>query len=116
MSSLGSKQKQELLIRFFYRMICNSTVEESVDNLKEKLEYLSVDLKDFTLEQIAKVIIVIFGPIVSTNSSIYSLPFIAWWDLTDTNFVKVGFEDLGLVLSIFYDTNETTGWDKNCKI
>lgn len=99
-------------------MIFNSTVYECVENLKEKLVWLSVGLssKKYTKKQIAKVIIIIFGPIISTNHSQYSLPFIPWWELTDTNFVKNGFENLGMILDAYYNTDKETIWNKECKI
>lgn len=114
-SSLGSKPKLELLIRFFYRMICENSERECVKIFEEKIHWLSTDLKAYSTNQIAKFLICVFGPIITTNSSHYSLPFIPWWDLTDTIFVKAGFEDLGFILDVYYNTKKETEWNKECK-
>lgn len=112
-SSLGSKQKHELLIRNFFRMIC--THNETVENFKEKMSWLINTLNSYSSIEVAKLFIVIFGPLVTINNSQYSLPYVAWWDLTDLNFIQQGLEDLGLTFYFMNKCHAEVIWTKDCK-
>lgn len=113
-SSLGSKQKQELLIRHFFRMICSTSIDLD-DTLKEKIFWLTKTLKSYNPTEVAKLLLVTFGPLISINNSFHSLPYIAWWDLTDSHFVENGLGDLGLTFSILYRNYTESIWNKECK-
>lgn len=112
-STFGSKQKQELLIRSFFRMICNST--DSNCNFKEKLYWLSNTFSIYNVQEVAKIFVVIFGPLVSVNNSQHALPYIAWWDLTDLNFIENGLEDLGVTIHFLYNHVNDSIWNQDCK-
>lgn len=83
--------------------------------LKEKLFWLIQELNGYSQDKIAKILIVIFGPFISVDNAVISLPFVAWWDLTDTNFIKSGFEDLGIVLNIYFEYGSESTWSQECK-
>ncbi|KAF7488220.1 F-box only protein 47 [Sarcoptes scabiei] len=111
-SSLGSKQKHELLIRMFFRMIC-SYQNENIENFKEKMDWLIKTLNVYSVQEISKLLIVIFGPLVTINNSSYSLPYLAWWDLTDSNFMEKGLENLGLTFHYIYKNSDEFLWSKD---
>ena len=73
-------------------------------------------LQKYSLKEVAKILIVTFGPLISINDTFHSLPYIAWWDLTDSTFIENGLEDLGLVLGILYRYSKESTWDKECNI
>ncbi|OTF71959.1 F-box domain containing protein [Euroglyphus maynei] len=113
-NTLGSKQKQELLVRNFFRMIFAHPYD-SLNNLKEKIGWLMKTANVYALPEMARLFIVIFGPLVSANNNFYSLslPYIAWWDLADSNFTEKSFEDLGLTLYFLYLKSEEFSYTKD---
>ena len=94
-------------------MICNST--DSNCNFKEKLYWLSNTFSIYNVQEVAKIFVVIFGPLVSVNNSQHALPYIAWWDLTDLNFIENGLEDLGVTIHFLYNHVNDSIWNQDCK-
>lgn len=90
---------------------------DSLNNLKEKIDWLMKTVNVYSLPERARLFIVIFGPLVSANNNFHtsSLPYIAWWDLADTNFNEKCFEDLGLTLYFLYVKFEEFSYTKDCK-
>ncbi|XP_046920392.1 F-box only protein 47 [Dermatophagoides farinae] len=113
-NTLGSKQKQELLVRNFFRMIF-AHPHDSLNNLKEKIGWLMKTVNVYTLSEMARLFIVIFGPLVTVNNNFHnlSLPYIAWWDLTESNFTERSFEDLGLTLYFLYLKSDEFSYSKD---
>lgn len=94
-------------------MIC--THNETLENFKEKMSWLINTLNIYSSIEISKLFLVIFGPLVTINNSQYSLPYVAWWDLTDLNFVQQGLEDLGLTFYFMSKCHSEVIWNKDCK-
>lgn len=97
-SFVGSKQTCELFIRCFCRMVCNSF--EQQDTFLIKLKWFMQLTSGFDIIDRAKMMIVVFGPLICISDIRHSLPFVGWWDLCDSNFIKVGLEDLALTLRL----------------
>ena len=90
---------------------------DSLNNLKEKIGWLMKTVNVYTLSEMARLFIVIFGPLVTVNNNFHnlSLPYIAWWDLTESNFTERSFEDLGLTLYFLYLKSDEFSYSKDCK-
>lgn len=79
------------------------------------MDWLIKTLNVYSVQEISKLLIVIFGPLVTINNSSYSLPYLAWWDLTDSNFMEKGLENLGLTFHYIYKNSDEFLWSKDCK-
>lgn len=113
--ALGTKQKEELFIRHFFRMICSTSVETG-NNFKEKLFWLVTTLKQYSREEVAKFLILLFGPLITVNGNLFTtLPYLSWWDFSETHFVEHGLEDLGVVLQVLYRFKKELQWKNECE-
>lgn len=95
-------------------MICSDSFK-SIHNFKEKLFWLSNTFKKYNVQEIAKIMVVIFGPLVAVYNSRNALPYIAWWDLTDSSFIDNGLEDLGVTIHFLYKHVSDSIWNQDCK-
>jgi hypothetical protein len=111
-NALGARQTIEYYIRCFYRQIFIDPIDRSVC-FKDRLFWLTRILKPYGLTERAKLLVIIFGPLISLTPSPGSLPYIGWWDLTDTFFIQSGLEELGFAIHLLYTHHkEDDIWNK----
>lgn len=111
-SALGARQPIEYFIRCFYRNVFIDSIERT-ERLKERVFWLSLILKPYSLENCAKLLVIIFGPLISIAPTPGTLPYIGWWDLTDTFFIHNGLEELGFAIHLLYKHHSIKStWNK----
>ncbi|CAG2177987.1 unnamed protein product, partial [Oppiella nova] len=70
--------------------------------IPEALFWLNRILKPHSLQMRAKLLLITYGPLISVSPASTSIPYIGWWDLTDTFFINQGLEELGFALYMLY--------------
>jgi len=100
-SALGARQSLEYYVRSFYRMVCIDPIDRS-DRFKDRVFWLTRILKPHSLTNRAKLLVIIFGPLISIAPTPGTIPYIGWWDMTDTFFIQNGLEELGFAIHLLY--------------
>ena len=101
---LGARQPVEYFVRCFCRFVCidPSQKDNKSQTIPEALFWLNRILKPHSLQMRAKLLLIIYGPLISVSPASTSIPYIGWWDLTDTFFINEGLEELGFALYMLY--------------
>ncbi|CAG2102562.1 unnamed protein product [Medioppia subpectinata] len=113
-SPLGARQPIEYFVRCFYRYVCVDPSQKNNKNntINESLFWLNRILKPHSLAVRAKLLLIMFGPLISVSPVHTTVPYIGWWDLTDTFFINAGLEELGFALYMLFRQTKTAE-DKN---
>lgn len=115
---VGARQGIEFYVRSFYREVCLDPLlrEDKCRPIPETLFWLKRILRSHSMEIRVKLLFIIFGPLITVPTSPLPLPYIGWWDLTDTFFIDSGLEDLGFVFYMLFNEQKTETEKQSLKI
>ena len=105
-NSMGARTSHEYYIRHFYRMLCADkfTEESKVEN--DIVFWLKRIMKGRNLQMRARLLMIIYGPLISMTPQPVNIPYIGYWDLTDTFFIENGLDELGYAMYLLYASAE----------
>ncbi|XP_054169284.1 F-box only protein 47-like [Oppia nitens] len=117
-SPIGARQPVEYYVRCYYRHVClipilrnkklSYWIANNSNNISETLFWLNLILKPYSLEMRARLLLIIYGPIIDVGPQQNTIPYIGWWDLTDTFFImKKGIRNLGNILFVLFRQSQT---------